>query len=93
MNEDEDDLTHFGQSLSSIEKFEEPVLSDEEEDGGRIDGQWIKYYHYFMLIVYQFYLVGMSLRVIYMQSKKINYPLKRERFLIFCDYSCNLLDI
>lgn len=39
LNEDEDDLTHFGQSLSSIEKFEEPLVSEDEEDGGRIDGQ------------------------------------------------------
>lgn len=38
LNEDEDDLTHFGQSLSSIEKFEEPLVSEDEEDGGRIDG-------------------------------------------------------
>lgn len=39
LNEEEDDLTHFGQSLSSIEKFEEPLVSEDEEDGGRIDGQ------------------------------------------------------
>lgn len=37
LNEDEDDLTHFGQSLSSIEKFEEPLVSEDEVDGGRID--------------------------------------------------------
>ncbi|XP_022335567.2 nucleolar protein 14-like [Crassostrea virginica] len=46
LNEDEDDLTHFGQSLSSIEKFEEPVLSDEEEDGGRIDADMVAKEHF-----------------------------------------------
>ncbi|KAK6185807.1 hypothetical protein SNE40_007956 [Patella caerulea] len=31
LNEDED-LTHYGQSLSNIEKFDNPVVSDEDED-------------------------------------------------------------
>ena len=40
LSNDDDDvtLTHFGQSLSEIEKFEDPALSDEEEDGYR-DGE------------------------------------------------------
>ena len=32
MNEDEEELTHYGQSLSSIEKFEDPEESDSEEE-------------------------------------------------------------
>ena len=40
LNEDEDQLTHFGQSLAEIEKFDEPDISDEDEDGqGNIDGK------------------------------------------------------
>ena len=37
---DEDELTHYGQSLSEIEKFEDPVVSDDEddEDKGKIGG-------------------------------------------------------
>lgn len=46
LNEDEDDLTHFGQSLSSIEKFEEPLVSDDEEDGGRIDADMVAKEHF-----------------------------------------------
>ena len=35
----EDELTHYGQSLSEIEKFDDPVISDDEdEDEGRING-------------------------------------------------------
>ena len=32
LNEDEEELTHYGQSLSSIEKFEDPEESDSEEE-------------------------------------------------------------
>lgn len=46
LNEDEDDLTHFGQSLSSIEKFEEPLVSEDEEDGGRIDADMVAKEHF-----------------------------------------------
>lgn len=46
LNEDEDDLTHFGQSLSSIEKFEEPLVSDDEEDGGKIDADMVAKEHF-----------------------------------------------
>ncbi|XP_056004719.1 nucleolar protein 14-like isoform X2 [Ostrea edulis] len=47
LNDDDDDLTHFGQSLSSIEKFEEPQISDEEEeDGGRIDADMVAKEHF-----------------------------------------------
>ena len=36
-----DDLTHYGQSLAEIEKFEDPVDSDSDEEGiGKIDGKW-----------------------------------------------------
>ena len=40
LNEGEDELTHYGQSLSEIEKFDDPVVSDddEDEDEGRING-------------------------------------------------------
>ena len=41
MNED-DELTHYGQSLSEIEKFDEPMISDDEEDDedhGKISGK------------------------------------------------------
>ena len=29
---DEEELTHYGQSLSEIEKFEDPVITDDEDD-------------------------------------------------------------
>ena len=41
LNED-DELTHYGQSLSEIEKFDEPMISDDEEDDedhGKISGK------------------------------------------------------
>ena len=39
---EEEDLTHYGQSLSEIEKFEDPVGSDIEDDreNWKIDGKW-----------------------------------------------------
>ena len=49
LNNDDDDvtLTHFGQSLSEIEKFEDPERSDDEDgyrDGeserGKLGGEW-----------------------------------------------------
>ena len=46
-NDDDDDddnaeLTHFGRSLSEVENFKDPVISDSDEDSdsGRISGQW-----------------------------------------------------
>lgn len=39
LNDNEEELTHYGQSLSEIEKFDNPDISDEDdEDQGRIDG-------------------------------------------------------
>ena len=32
LNEEEDELTHYGQSLATIEKFEDPEGSDSEDD-------------------------------------------------------------
>ena len=29
---DDEELTHYGQSLADIEKFDEPEISDNEED-------------------------------------------------------------
>lgn len=39
LNTDED-LTHYGQSLSSLEKFEEPDLASDDEEGGMIDSKY-----------------------------------------------------
>jgi len=38
---DSTDLTHFGRSLSEVENFKDPVVSDSDEDSdsGRISGQ------------------------------------------------------
>ena len=47
LNDNDEELTHYGQSLSQIEKFEEPVVSDEEDDEdtnkGRISGKLTHY--------------------------------------------------
>ena len=39
--QEDDTLTHYGQSLAEIEKFEDPLVSDEEdlEDRGKISGK------------------------------------------------------
>ena len=36
------ELTHFGRSLSEVENFKDPVISDSDEDSdsGRISGQF-----------------------------------------------------
>lgn len=47
--EDEDDLTHYGQSLSKMDDFDDAGihLSDEEEDApGQIDGRTVKSVHF-----------------------------------------------
>lgn len=42
LNDNEEELTHYGQSLSEIEKFDNPDISDEDdEDQGRIDGKFL----------------------------------------------------
>ena len=44
LNEDEE-LTHYGQSLAEMDKFDEPTFSDEDEDNdaGKISGKhWTK---------------------------------------------------
>ena len=40
LNDDDEDLTHYGQTLSEIERFEEPNVSGSEDDeaGGQIGG-------------------------------------------------------
>ncbi|GAB1604253.1 nucleolar protein 14-like [Argonauta hians] len=43
---DEEDLTHYGQSLSEIETFEDPVNSDDEDYDGRITGKLIAEEHF-----------------------------------------------
>ncbi|XP_041476417.1 nucleolar protein 14-like [Lytechinus variegatus] len=45
LNTDED-LTHYGQSLSSLEKFEEPDLESDEEDTGLIDKKFVAEEHF-----------------------------------------------
>ena len=42
LNDDDEDLTHYGQTLSEIERFEEPNVSGSEDDeaGGQIGGEW-----------------------------------------------------
>jgi nucleolar protein 14 len=32
LNDNEEELTHYGQSLSEIEKFDNPDISDDEDD-------------------------------------------------------------
>ncbi|XP_036364777.1 nucleolar protein 14 isoform X2 [Octopus sinensis] len=43
---DEEDLTHYGQSLSEIETFEDPINSDDEDYDGRITGKMIAEEHF-----------------------------------------------
>eukprot|EP00057_Strongylocentrotus_purpuratus_P008349 XP_011662823.1 PREDICTED: nucleolar protein 14 [Strongylocentrotus purpuratus] len=45
LNTDED-LTHYGQSLSSLEKFEEPDLASDDEEGGMIDKKFVAEEHF-----------------------------------------------
>lgn len=42
---EEEELTHFGQSLSEIEKFDDP-RSDDEEDDGALAGEFMKESHF-----------------------------------------------
>lgn len=47
--EDEDDLTHYGQSLSKLDDFDNVGLGldeDEEEDGGQIDRLTVQKSHF-----------------------------------------------
>ncbi|XP_071170324.1 nucleolar protein 14-like isoform X2 [Mytilus edulis] len=47
LNDNEEELTHYGQSLSEIEKFDNPDISDEDdEDQGRIDGKLVSQEHF-----------------------------------------------
>lgn len=49
LNDEDEDLTHYGQSLSEIEKFEDPVISDDEdedEDRGKISGKMVSEEHF-----------------------------------------------
>ncbi|XP_033755939.1 nucleolar protein 14-like [Pecten maximus] len=48
LNDEDEDLTHYGQSLSEIEKFEDPVISDDEEDEdkGKISGKMVSEEHF-----------------------------------------------
>ncbi|XP_060076896.1 nucleolar protein 14-like [Ylistrum balloti] len=48
LNDEDDDLTHYGQSLSEIEKFEDPVVSDDEDDDdrGKISGKMVSEEHF-----------------------------------------------
>ncbi|XP_035673033.1 nucleolar protein 14-like [Branchiostoma floridae] len=45
LNEDEE-LTHFGQSLSQIEKFEEPESDSEDDATGKLSGEYVKEAHF-----------------------------------------------
>jgi len=52
---EEEDLTHHGQSLSTIEKFEKPMSdddsdSDDDRNGGKLGGS--KYIYLFLLITF-----------------------------------------
>lgn len=47
--EDEDDLTHYGQSLSKLDDFDNVGLGlddDEDEDGGQIDRHTVQKSHF-----------------------------------------------
>ncbi|KAK3095262.1 hypothetical protein FSP39_012329 [Pinctada imbricata] len=50
LNDAEEELTHYGQSLSQIEKFEEPEISDDDDeedaDKGRISGSLVTKEHF-----------------------------------------------
>ena len=39
LNDEEDNLTHYGQSIGDMEKFDDIILSDEEVKG---EGSWVK---------------------------------------------------
>ena len=41
LEEEEEGLTHFGQSLGDMEKFDDIQLSDGDDD----DEGWLAYYH------------------------------------------------
>ncbi|XP_067656248.1 nucleolar protein 14-like [Haliotis asinina] len=43
---DDEELTHYGQSLSEIEKFDDPEISDEDEDAGKIGGDMVASEHF-----------------------------------------------
>ncbi|XP_071089794.1 nucleolar protein 14-like isoform X2 [Haliotis cracherodii] len=43
---DDEELTHYGQSLSEIEKFDDPEISDEDEDSGKIGGDMVAREHF-----------------------------------------------
>ncbi|XP_072177495.1 nucleolar protein 14-like [Diadema setosum] len=45
LNADEE-LTHYGQSLSSMEKFEEPQLESDDDEDGRINKQFVAEQHF-----------------------------------------------
>lgn len=49
---EEEDLTHHGQSLSTIEKFEKPMSdddsdSDDDRNGGMLGGNTYFFFYYF----------------------------------------------
>ncbi|KAJ8316910.1 hypothetical protein KUTeg_004814 [Tegillarca granosa] len=48
LSEGESELTHYGQSLSEIEKFDDPVISDDEDDEeeGRINAKLVAQEHF-----------------------------------------------
>ena len=39
LNDDEEELTHYGQSLAEIEKFEQPESDSDDDDLGKIEGE------------------------------------------------------
>ncbi|XP_066277879.1 nucleolar protein 14-like isoform X1 [Branchiostoma lanceolatum] len=43
---EEEELTHFGQSLSQIEKFEEPDSDSEDDATGKLSGEYVKEAHF-----------------------------------------------
>lgn len=46
--EDEDELTHYGRSLSKLDDFDNVglALDDEDEDGGQIDSRTVQKVHF-----------------------------------------------
>ncbi|XP_019626032.1 PREDICTED: nucleolar protein 14-like [Branchiostoma belcheri] len=43
---EEEELTHFGQSLSQIEKFEEPDSDSDDDATGKLSGEYVKEAHF-----------------------------------------------
>ncbi|XP_077992543.1 nucleolar protein 14-like isoform X2 [Glandiceps talaboti] len=46
LNDEEEELTHYGQSLAEIEKFETPLDESDDEEAGRLDAEYVAEEHF-----------------------------------------------